>query len=173
MLEVARANAPRGVGFKDGRAEDLPFKDEWFERAVMWLSAHLVDRPAAFRETRRVLAQGGKLAVVSFDPVHFERYWLNELFPSIQRIDRARFPTEEGLQAELEDAGFGGMRFVWLSQRATIDREEALERVRGHHISTFDLLDEEELREGTERAERELPEVIEYALEWMIAVAER
>src|SRR5919202_5905687 len=33
MLEVARARAPR-VGFKLARAEDLPFKDEWFERAV-------------------------------------------------------------------------------------------------------------------------------------------
>ena len=36
-------------------AERLPFKDGWFERAVMWLVVHLVDRPQAFAEARRVL----------------------------------------------------------------------------------------------------------------------
>ena len=39
-------NVPASVGLKEGRAEDLPFRDGWFERAVMWLVCHLVDRPA-------------------------------------------------------------------------------------------------------------------------------
>ncbi len=40
----------------------------------------------------------------------------------------------------------------------TIGRDEALARVRGRHISTFDLLPPDEVAEGTARAERELPE---------------
>ncbi len=52
MLEVARTRAG-GAGFKLGSAEELPFKDGWFERATMWLVAHLVDRPRAFAEAAR------------------------------------------------------------------------------------------------------------------------
>ena len=43
-------------------AEQLPFKDGWFERALMWLVVHLVDRPRAFGEAARVLAPDGRLA---------------------------------------------------------------------------------------------------------------
>ena len=45
MLRVAVGNVPASVGLKAGRAEALPFGDGWFERAVLWLVCHLVDRP--------------------------------------------------------------------------------------------------------------------------------
>ena len=67
MLEVARARAG-SAGVKLGSAEELPFKDGWFERATMWLVAHLVDRPRAFGEAARVLEPGGRFAVATFDP---------------------------------------------------------------------------------------------------------
>ena len=43
MLEVARSRVG-SAGLKLGSAEELPFKDGWFERATMWLVAHLVDQ---------------------------------------------------------------------------------------------------------------------------------
>jgi hypothetical protein len=64
------------------------------------------------------------------------------------------------------------VRFVRLGQSRVTDRETALARIRGRHISTFDLLDEDEIRAGTARAEHELPERVEYRLEWLIAVAD-
>jgi SAM-dependent methyltransferase len=161
------------VGFKAGSAERLPFKDGWFERAAMWLVAHLVDRPRAFAEVHRVLGAGGRFVVATFDPSHFDEFWLNALFPSLERIDRARFPTDRQLEEELAAAGFGSVRLVRLSQRASLDRERALERIRGKHISTFDLLDDDEYAAGLARAERELPERVDYGAEWLLAVSHR
>jgi ubiquinone/menaquinone biosynthesis C-methylase UbiE len=169
MLEVARTRA--GVaGLKLGTAEQLPFKDGWFERATMWLVAHLADRPRAFAEAARVLEPDGRFAVATFDPSYFDAFWLNELFPSMERIDRERFPTADELSAEL--AGFADVRLTRISQTGSLARVDALERIRGKHISTFDLISEEEYDAGLARAERELPELVEYRVEWLIAVAE-
>jgi ubiquinone/menaquinone biosynthesis C-methylase UbiE len=170
MLEVARSRA--GAGLKLGEAEELPFKDAWFERATMWLVAHLVDRPRAFAEARRVLEPNGRFAVATFDPSYFEEFWLNEFFPSMEAADRARFPTADELRAELEDA-FAKVSLMRLSQRGSLERETALERIRGKHISTFDLISEEEYEEGLARAERELGERIDYRVEWLLAIAIR
>ena len=152
-------------------AEKLPFKDGWFDRAVMWLVIHLVDRALALAEARRVLAFDGRLVIATFDPAHFERYWLNRFFPSLEAIDRARFPETDELRAELDAAGFARVQMLPLTQRGSIGREAALERVRGRFISPLQLLDEAELEEGARRMETELSERNEYVLEWLVAVA--
>ena len=173
MLEAARERVPVDVRLEHGSAEGLPFEDGAFDASVMWLVCHLVDRQAAFGEARRVLTDDGRLAVVTFDPSHFDRFWLNAYFPSLERVDRARFPTEGRLRDELLGAKFETVRFVRCSQRATLGREDALERIAKRHISTFDLLDPEEVEAGRRRAHAELPAVVEYQLEWLIAIAQR
>jgi len=173
MLDVARARVPAGVGLKTGTAEELPFRDGWFERVVLRLVVHLVDRARALPELARVLAAEGRAAIATFDPSHFDRFWLNRLFPSLEAIDRARFPEPAELGRELAAAGFAASRVVRLSQRRVLDRETALERIRGRHISTFDLLSEEEIAAGTARAERELPATIDVPLEWAVVLADR
>jgi SAM-dependent methyltransferase len=170
MLEVARARAP-GVRFKEASVESLPFKDGWFERATMWLVIHLVDRPRAFAELRRVLGSGGRLAIATFDPSYFGLFWFRDYFPSMEKIDRARFPTRTDFEVELPAAGFEAPRLTRLSQHAVVTRDVALERIRGRHIATFDLISDDEYRAGLERAERELPGRVEYRQEWLIAVA--
>ena len=161
MLEVARGRA-HAAGLKLGTAEELPFKDGWFERAVMWLVVHLLDRPRAFAELHRVLAPEGRLAIATFDPSYFGAFWLNDYFPSMEEADRARFPTGEELEAELPVAGFDAPRLVRLSQSGRLDRAEALNQSAAT-IGTFDLITEEEYAAGLERAEREL-EHLDYAV---------
>ena len=170
MLEVARSRV-ESAGLKLGSAEQLPFKDAWFERATMWLVAHLVERPRAFAEAARVLEPGGRFAVATFDPSYFDEFWLNELFPSMEAADRARFPAADELTAAL--AAFDEVRLIRLSQTGSLTREVALDRIRGKHISTFDLIDDEEYEAGLARAERELPERVDYRVEWLIADAVR
>jgi ubiquinone/menaquinone biosynthesis C-methylase UbiE len=173
MLAAARRNAPDGVELELAPAEQLPFGIDSFDRLVYALVAHLIDRPAAFAEARRVLAPGGLLAVVTFEPVHFDRYFLNAFFPSLATIDRRRFPRPDALAAELEEAGFDVPRLVTLHQDVTVARAEALRRIRGRHISTFHLLDEREYRAGLARAEAELPLHVETTRDFLLVIAER
>jgi ubiquinone/menaquinone biosynthesis C-methylase UbiE len=170
MLEVARRVVPRGVGLKLARAESLPFADGWFERVTMSLVAHVLDRDAAFAEARRVLRADGRLVVASFDRAHFAEYWLNPFFPSIRVVDDERFPSAEQLERELRAAGFADVRATTLRQRKTVPRDEALEKIRGRHISSFDLIPDAEYEEGLARAERELPDLVEYGLVHLVVV---
>ena len=172
MLAVARQRVPAGVGLKEGRAEALPFKDGWFDRVVMRLSLHLFDRPAAIAEARRVLGPDGRLAIATFDPAHFDGFWLNAIYPRIAEIDRARFPTLAQIEADAAAAGFSAVRATQLSQRRPLARAVALERIRGRYISTLQLLDPAEYADGLARAERELPDEIEVQLEWLVVIAE-
>ncbi|HEU0337249.1 MAG TPA: methyltransferase domain-containing protein [Gaiellaceae bacterium] len=171
MLEVARGRVPRAVGLKQGRAEELPFRDGWFDAVVLSLVVHLVDRRPAFAEAARVLGPGGRLGIATFAPEHFDSYWLNPWFPGIAEVDRRRFPTPPELERELAAAGFEDVRFVPLEWNGVLDREDALERIRGRHISSFDLLDEEAIRAGSERAERELPQRVETRLVQLVVGA--
>jgi ubiquinone/menaquinone biosynthesis C-methylase UbiE len=173
MLAVARARVGRAVGLKRGRAEALPFKDAWFERAVLRLVVHLVDRRLALPELARVLGPGGRVVIATFDPAHFRDFWLNRFFPAIERVDAARFPDPETLAEELETVGFGGTRIEHVVQRDSLPRGKALDRIRGRYISTLQLLSEQELSAGTARAVRELPEIVEVELRWAIVVADR
>jgi SAM-dependent methyltransferase len=170
MLEVARARAPDGLELKLGGAEALPLPDGSHERVVMRLVVHLIDRPHAFQEARRVLGPGGVLTIATFDPASFEESWLNRFFPSIAGIDGERFPTPARLSSELAASGFG-VRLVRLDQTARFTREEALEKIRGKHIGTFDLIADREYEEGLERAARELPEQVDTMRRWLVAIA--
>jgi ubiquinone/menaquinone biosynthesis C-methylase UbiE len=171
MLAEAQAKETR-ARFKEGAAEALPFKDGWFERVVMRLSLHHLDRPRALAEAGRVLAPGRRIVIATFDPDQFDAYWLSELFPSIAEIDGARFPGAMTLTAELEDAGFVGVGIETLTQPGTLSRAEALERIRGRYISTLNLIDEGEYERGLGAAEAEIPEKLEYRLEWLIVAAD-
>jgi SAM-dependent methyltransferase len=139
----------------------------------MWLVVHLLDRPRAFAELHRVLVADGRLVIATFDPTYFDDFWLNHYFPSMEAADRARFPTDEDFRAELGAAGFEPPRLLRVSHRGRLPRAEALERIRGKHIGTFDLITDDEYATGLERAERELPEHLDYAVEWLVAVAVR
>jgi ubiquinone/menaquinone biosynthesis C-methylase UbiE len=171
MLAVARKRVPRRVGLKLAAAEDLPFRDGTFERAAMTLVVPHLDRPRAFAELIRVLEPGGLLSILSFDPSSFEGYYLNRYFPSFRTIDSARFPDAALLDSDLRAAGFGDVAVHRHDQRRKIDRDDALAKIRGRHISTFQLIDEDEYADGLERAERELPDSIEYDNRMLIVTA--
>jgi len=171
MLAEARGRLGPSVELRLGRAEELPFADGRFERLVLRLVVHLVDCGLALPELARVLGPDGRAVITTFEPEHFERFWLNSYFPSIRELDMARFPAPSALAAELREAGFADVTSGRLNQTRRTSRDEALERIRGRYISSLHLLSKEEFDAGLAAAERGLPERIEYGLEWAILVA--
>jgi SAM-dependent methyltransferase len=173
MLARARATPLPSGGFKQASAERVPFKDGWFDAAVLRQVVHLLDRPRAFGELARVLRPGGRAVIATFAPEHFGGFWLVPYFPAVERIDRVRFPDPDALAADLEAAGFGAPRARRLVQHGAMSRAEALERLRGRYISTLLLLGEDEFMEGLARAEREIPPEVDYELHWVVLTADR
>jgi SAM-dependent methyltransferase len=172
MLAVAERRQNPGVELVLGRAEQLPFPDGQFERAVMFLVVQHVDRPRAFAEVARVLAPSGRFAVVTPHPDFFGGYWMTGFFPSYLEVERARFPAQAALTAEFAAAGFASSRFVEHWQQRSYERDLALRRISGRFASTFELIPDDEYRAGLARAEKELPERIEYRSGWLIATAD-
>jgi ubiquinone/menaquinone biosynthesis C-methylase UbiE len=171
--EMAALARERLSTVKVAPAERLPFKDGWFDRVLMWLVVHLVDRPRAFAEVARVLAPDGRFVIATFHWDYFDDHWLGPFFPSLESIDRAQFSKTEDLVRELEEAGFASVSHTRLSQPSSVGRESALLRVRERYVSPLQLLDDDEYRTGLERMEQELPQTVEYTLEWLVAVAYR
>ncbi len=170
MLAAAREKLGASADLRLAGAEDLPFPDGSFDGAIVILAAHHFDRARAFPEIRRVLVPGARILVATSDPEAFPRFWLAPIFPSYVEIEQRRFPSRRTLESELRGAGFPAVRVVPLSIPRRLGRAEALEKLRGRYASTFDHLDEQEYRDGVERAERELPDPVEYVLELMVAI---
>ena len=82
-----------------------------------------------------------------------------------------RFPDAASLEAELTGAGFASVAVTPHERATTISRDDALARVRGKHISTFQLIAADEYAAGLERAERELPAEVEVGYGWLVVVA--
>jgi SAM-dependent methyltransferase len=170
MLAVARDKEP-SITWTEGRAEELPFRDASFERAVMSLVVHHLERATAFPEVRRVLVGDGRFVISTPNPDGFERHWLASLFPSFVPNERARFPTADELAAELRAAGFADVTTDPFEIPRSFSREFALERLSGRYGSMFDLLSDEEYLSGLNRADRELSDPVEYIDLWLLLVA--
>jgi SAM-dependent methyltransferase len=170
MLAGARTLVPAGVELVEARAEELPFADEAFDAALAQFSVHLLDRPRAFAELRRVLRTDGVLWIKTSDPDRIESHWLARPFPSVPAIERARFPDESSLRRDLDAAGFEA-EFERREIGRHLSKAEALERLRTRSYSTVALVPEPERTAGIAWAERELEDPVDYDLTLLFAIA--
>jgi SAM-dependent methyltransferase len=107
MLAQAHArNAP--IWLTRGRGESLPFPDATFDLVYCVNAIHHMDGQQAFiQEARRLLRNGGALAVIGMDP-HGQRetWYVYEYFEGVYETDLARFPSWETVLDWMRAAGF-------------------------------------------------------------------
>lgn len=175
MLEQAKTHAGGKLAFRRAAAERLPFKEGWFDAGHMHLVLHLLADPAAaLTELARVLGAGARLVIVTFDPDHFRRFYLNPYFPSIEAIDAERFALPQTTEAQLEAAGFEPVTLERIERSFTVPAADVLERVRGRYISTLSLIPADEYATGLERLEADIAagrESFDQHLVWMLLAA--
>jgi SAM-dependent methyltransferase len=178
MVEQARAGAGKGVAFRVGPADALPFRDGWFDAVTMRLVVHTLGdaRENAIREAVRVLGPGGRVFIWTFAPEHFTGFYLASYLPSLPALDLARFPSPAQLERELADAGCATVEQHVLQQAGSIGRAEAAARVRAGYISTVHLLPPDEVAAAVARLESEAADgapPLETMLDWRLLVARR
>ena len=153
MLAMAHAKAPfpcvRGAGHR------LPFRDEAFDvTVVVMVLHHLANYGTALGEVGRV---SRRVVVATTDMATRRLGILEEAFPSLLAIDRKRFPSIDGIQTALRDAGFRRLRIEERPYVRSFTADQQLDRVRRKYLSTLDLLPPGEFERGLRFLEREIP----------------
>lgn len=153
MLGVARAKAPflcvRGDGHR------LPFRSESFHATILVMVLHhLANYRTALHEVARV---SRRVVVATTDMATRRLGILEEAFPSLLEIDRARFPSIQEIVAVLMEAGCREVRVEERPYVRALTAEQQLDRVRRKYLSTFDLLPPGEYDRGLRFLERKIP----------------
>jgi demethylmenaquinone methyltransferase/2-methoxy-6-polyprenyl-1,4-benzoquinol methylase len=128
MLARARRKLP-AVTWVEGDLLALPFSDGAFAAATVGFGVrNVADLPRGIAELRRVLAPGGRLAVLEITMPRgplapFYRVWFDRIVPLLGKLLEGgaaysylpasvrRFPGPEDLKRVLEEAGFGGVEY--------------------------------------------------------------
>lgn len=137
LHKAKKANAADQIRFTVAPAEELPFADATFDRAFVAFGVrNIADRRRGLGEMARVLKPDGRAIILEFStpssplfgPLY--RFYSHRILPWIGGVlsgNRAAyeylpasvdgFPSPEGLQALMEDAGFIDVSVVHLTFR--------------------------------------------------------
>jgi ubiquinone/menaquinone biosynthesis C-methylase UbiE len=94
-IEFGRKMRPN-FKFVEGRAEEIPFPDESFDKVLLFLTLHHIqDQSKAIHEIRRVMKKGGRLLLLELDALSWigrsARFFEN----SLQHLDCRYFAASE------------------------------------------------------------------------------
>lgn len=145
-LHARPHNRVRYVG---GAAEHLPLRNA--SCGALWMSTvvhHIRDLPAAAREARRVLREGGPLLIRSgFSGRHEEIPWF-KVFPSAAAIAEQRHTRLETVVEAFEKAGFELQEVRRVHEIIAADVHEYIAKVANRADSSLTLISDGEFEAG-------------------------
>jgi ubiquinone/menaquinone biosynthesis C-methylase UbiE len=150
MLAQGRAKGLQAT-WVQGDATAMPLRDGAFDFVFScYVIHHIRDLDTLCRECRRVL-HGGCAAFITVPEGFIANHPLNPYFPSIPKIDLARFQPMTVVMEAMRAAGFQNVgENHCIAAPRTIDAEYA-NRIAGKFISTYDLIPTDEHAEGVAR----------------------
>ena len=138
-----------GVLLVRGRAEALPLAPRCADLVLMSMSYHhVVDKPAALASVRNTLRAGGAFCVRTCSVEALDSYLYQRFFPAARRLDERRFPTRDGLVAEVSAARFALRKFETVRQRVADDLATYYDRVKLRAHSDLQAVPDGEFSEG-------------------------
>jgi len=154
MLEKARERSG-GLTLQQGRAEELPFDNGFFDLVFsVDVIHHVNDRPAYYRQARRVLRPGGLICTITdSEEIIYQRKPLTNYFPETVEAELKRYPPIPVLREMMTAAGFEALREDNVSLTYTTTD---IQRFRDKAYSSLHLISAEAFQRGIQRMEDDL-----------------
>jgi 2-amino-4-hydroxy-6-hydroxymethyldihydropteridine diphosphokinase len=152
MLAAARegpAPANGAVRYQHGDA-DRALPSGPYDAATLFFSIQYLTLERFLPNLRDVLAPGGAVAVATFPHRHFIETEHARFFPSIPRIDMARFPSVPVLTTRLRAHGFDGVTSCDVVAEEESSTQDLIARTERRYLSTFHLIPQQEFEAGLE-----------------------
>lgn len=153
MLTAARASVPVSLAetlhyVRADANQGLP--SEAFDAVAFFMSIQYMSlSDAFFRSLREALVSNGVVTIVTLPHRHFiENEFLTRYFPSIPRIDLARFPSIPELERLLQEHGFGDVGVREVIDESEGAGDDLVSRVERKYVSTLHLLEPAEFERG-------------------------
>ncbi len=120
-----------------------------YDAVTFFFSIHYLALQREFwLQLRAALAPEAKIAIVTLPHRHFIETLFAEFFPSIPRLDLARFPSLPALMRSLTECDFGDIVVREIESKETVAGDLLIERVARKHLSSFHLLNAQEFEAG-------------------------
>ena len=150
MIKRARAK-PIPAQWVQGTATNIPLRGSSAEFVFgVYVLHHLPDLRTVFQECARVLGSGCA-AFVTATHDFIGRHPMNRYFPSLARIDRARFQSLDDVEKTFRQCGFSETGAAHFADAPRPIGPEYVERVASKIISTYHLISSEEFSYGLSR----------------------
>ena len=161
MLSKTHKSKKSETEFVRGDALYLPFGNETFDHAVMFMAFHHFSeeqRIPLLLEVKRVIRNGGRLVILTNSHARMARSkW--RYFPGFLEIDYRRFPNMKQMNSCLRKSGFETGHKSVRKVFGSITTEEFLRKVEGKYVSTLTLMNNAEFKEGFGRFVRKIREL--------------